>query len=277
MTNFQYCISIFLLLCLAPGCKTAPQEIPEIGVQLWTFKEFTVEDALRKADSAGIRNIELFEGQQIRNGSIETVSAFMSDSSEYELIEMAKQYNLSIRSAYLAIPSDSDQWSTLFAFAKRLKLSYIVMEPPVEQLSFIDSMAVAKGVPIALHNHPKGQSYYSHPDTVAAVIHNRPGLGVCADVGHWGRSGLNPIDGLKKLNHRILGIHIKDIDEFGKKDAADIPAGKGILDFKVMLNVLKDSQFKGILVIEREGNWHNNTQEVKETADLLQLLWKEID
>ena len=34
----------------------------KLGVQMWTFRMFSVTDALNKVDSAGIKNIEAFFG-----------------------------------------------------------------------------------------------------------------------------------------------------------------------------------------------------------------------
>lgn len=262
-------------LCLE-SCKPTKQEwTPEIGVQLWTFKEFSVEEAIRKADSAGLKNIEVFEGQLLQAGSDAKLTPSMTTESEAALVSMARQAGIRINSAYLAPPADSTQWPIVFAFAKRLGLSYITMEPPAEALDYINQLAGEAGVPIALHNHPRGSSYYWHPDTVYSVIQNRVNLGACADIGHWGRSGLDLVQSLAKLNGRILGVHVKDITTPGQVDAADVPMGEGKLDLKAVLTELKKQEFKGVLVIEREGNWLNNTSEVKATADLINDLRKD--
>jgi sugar phosphate isomerase/epimerase len=36
-------------------------------------------------------------------------------------------------------------------------------------------------------------------------------IGACCDTGHWVRSGLHPVECLKKLEGRILGFHLKDV------------------------------------------------------------------
>lgn len=264
-----------VFLCLQ-SCQSVERGwTPEIGVQLWTFKEFTVEEAIRKADSAGVRNIEVFEGQLLQSGSDVKLTPLMGGEPEAALLSMAAQAGIRISSAYLAPPADSTQWPAVFAFARRMGLSYITMEPPAELLDHINQLAGEAGVPIAIHNHPRGSSYYWHPDTVFSVIQNRSNLGVCADIGHWGRSGLDLVESLTKLHGRILGMHIKDITEQGQADAADVPMGEGKLDLKLVLKELKRQQFNGVLVIEREGNWLNNMAEVKATVALINDLRKD--
>ena len=50
---------------------------------------------------------------------------------------------------------------------------------------------------------------------------------VPADTGHWLRSGLNPVECLKKLEGRIVSFHFKDLDRAGP-DAHDVPWGTGV-------------------------------------------------
>ena len=40
----------------------------KLGVQMWTFKEFSFSDALDKVDSAGIKNIEAFTDHRLGGG-----------------------------------------------------------------------------------------------------------------------------------------------------------------------------------------------------------------
>ena len=52
------------------------------------------------------------------------------------------------------------------------------------------------------------------PDSVLAAIKGHPNIGSCADVGHWSRNGLNPVECLKKLEGHVFGVHLKDIVKF---------------------------------------------------------------
>ena len=52
-------------------------------------------------------------------------------------------------------------------------------------------------------------------------------IGACADTGHWLRSGLNPLECLKKLEGRIISLHFKDLNEKGPS-AHDVPWETGV-------------------------------------------------
>ena len=87
---------------------------------------------------------------------------------------------------------------------------------------------------MAIHDHPK-PSHYWNPDTVLEAVKGRtPLMGACADTGHWLRSGLTPLDCIKKLEGRIISFHFKDLNKPGN-DAHDVPWGTGVCDVPGML------------------------------------------
>ena len=88
-------------------------------------------------------------------------------------------------------------------------------------------------------------------------------LGACADVGHYVRSGLDPVECLKKLEGRLIALHFKDLNEKSLK-AHDVPWGTGISNVKGMLAELKRQKFKGVFCVEYEYNWENSMPEIAE-------------
>ncbi|MBL7736849.1 MAG: sugar phosphate isomerase/epimerase, partial [Chitinophagaceae bacterium] len=91
-------------------------------------------------------------------------------------------------------------------------------------------------------------------------------IGACADVGHWARSGLDPVECLKKLEGRVYGVHLKDIVTFGDPDAEDTVVSKGVINFPAIFAELKRQNFNGQFSIEQESNWHNNVPDMMFTA-----------
>jgi sugar phosphate isomerase/epimerase len=101
---------------------------------------------------------------------------------------------------------------------------------------------------------------------VLAAIKGHKNLGACADLGHWARSGLNPVDCLKKLEGHLIGAHLKDIVEFNQQRARDTVVGKGVLDFPPIFQEFKRQNFKGMFSVEHESNWYHNMPGVKEAV-----------
>ena len=92
-----------------------------------------------------------------------------------------------------------------------------------------------------------------------------PLLGACADVGHWVRSGLDPVDCLKKLEGRVITLHFKDLNEPGSK-AHDVPWGTGVSNAQGMLTELQRQKFNGAICVEYEYNWETSSPEIAASA-----------
>ena len=236
----------------------------KLGVQMWTFNYFPFTTGLNKADSAGIKFIEAYPGQPLGGDMKDTFGIKMSDESKTKLKQLLQSKGISIVAMGVITPRTIDEWKKYFDLAKYFGLSYITAEPLKNQWNQIDSLAGVYGIKIAIHDHPKPNVYWS-PDSVLAATVGHPNIGSCADVGHWSRNGLNPVECLKKLEGHIFGVHLKDIKEFNKTDAADTVVGKGINDFPAIFQELKRQGFSGMFSIEQESNWYNNVPDVINT------------
>ena len=235
----------------------------KIGVQMWTFRMFPFIEALDKVDSAGAKNIEAFWGQPLGEGMKDSFGIRMSADSRAKLKEILQKKGIKIVAMGVISPGTRDEWQKAFDLAKEFGLSYITTEPKKEFWNMIDSMGGAYGIKLAIHDHPRPNPYWT-PDSVLAAISGHSNIGACADVGHWARNGLNPVDCLKKLEGHVYGVHLKDIKTFNDTKAEDTIVGKGVIDFPPIFQELKRQNFSGMLSIEHESNWYHNMPDVKE-------------
>jgi sugar phosphate isomerase/epimerase len=236
----------------------------KLGVQMWTFRMFTFTEALDKVDSAGIKNIEAFWGQKLGGGMPGEFGAAMSADTRSKIKKTLQDKGIQIVAMGVITPKDKAEWIKAFDLAKEFGLSYITSEPIKTQWDMIDSLAGVYNIKIAIHDHPKPNAYWS-PDSVLAAIQNHQHIGSCADVGHWARNGLNPVECLKKLEGHVFGVHLKDIVKFDDTQAADTVVSKGVIDFPQIFAELKRQNFNGMLSIEHESNWYHNLPDVIET------------
>jgi sugar phosphate isomerase/epimerase len=277
------------LLCLSAtvglsGCNNQPQEAGEtkkdstatsdsgsvtknwkIGVQLWTFHFFTFTQAIDKADSAGIKYVEAFPGQKLGGGMKESFGVDMSPESRARIKQLLQSKGISIVARGVIVPKDIAEWKKYFDLAKEFGLSYITAEPLKDQWGAIDSLAGTYGIKVAIHDHPRPNAYW-HPDSVLAAAKGHPNIGSCADVGHWARNGLDPVECLKKLEGHVFGVHLKDIDSAGNTKENDKIVGTGAIQFPPIFEELKRQHFSGMFSIERENNWFNNVPDVIQTV-----------
>ncbi len=237
----------------------------KLGVQMWTFRMFTFADALDKVDSAGVKYIEAFWGQPLGAGMKDSFGIKMSDESKAKLKQLLQQKGISIVAMGVIVPKTRDEWKKAFDLAKEFGLSYVTAEPLKNQWDMVDSMAGAYGIKVAIHDHPKPNVYWS-PDSVLAATIGHPNIGSCADIGHWARNGINPVDALKKLEGHVFGVHLKDIKKFDDTKAEDTIVGKGVIDFPPIFQELKRQHFSGMFSIEHESNWYHSVPDVIETV-----------
>jgi len=237
----------------------------KIGVQMWTFRMFSFAEALDKVDSAGVKHIEAFWGQPLGAGTRDSFGLQMSAASRAKIKGLLQAKGINIVAMGVISPATKDEWQKAFDLGKEFGLSYITAEPHKDQWNFVDSMAGAYGIKVAIHDHPKPNAYWS-PDSVLAAIAGHPNIGSCADVGHWARNGLNPVDCLKKLEGHIYGVHLKDIIKFDDTKAEDTVVGKGVIDFPSIFQELKRQNFNGMFSIEHESNWYHSLPDVIATV-----------
>lgn len=237
----------------------------KIGIQMWTFRMFSLADALNKADSAGVKNIEAFFGQKLGGGMKGEFGTEMSADTRAKLKQLLQTKGIQITAMGVISPKDSIEWKKAFDLAKEFGLSYITCEPNKKHWDMIDKMAGEYGIKLAIHDHPN-PSAYAHPDSVLEAMQGRPNIGACADLGHWARNGLNPVECLKKLEGHVYGAHFKDVVKFNDTNAADTVVGKGVIEFDPIFAELKRQNFNGMMSIEHESNWYNNLPDVIQTV-----------
>ncbi|MEP6725800.1 MAG: sugar phosphate isomerase/epimerase [Bacteroidota bacterium] len=243
----------------------------KLGVQLWTFRMFTITEALQKVDSCGVKYIEAFWGQALGGETKDTFNIRMTQAGRDKLKELLKSHNIQMVAMGVISPGTKQEWIDAFKLAKEFNLSYITAEPKKTLWDFVDSLAGAYAIKIAIHDHPKPNAY-SSPDSVLAAMQGHPNIGSCADVGHWARNGLDPVECLKKLEGHIYGVHLKDIiiadSVSDKTHARDTVVGKGVIKFAPIFAELKRQNFAGMFSIEHESNWYHSVPDVIETVKL---------
>lgn len=234
-----------------------------LSVQLWTFHKFDFNTAILKADSAGLKTVEAFPGQKLVGYADSAFGAGMSPESRSKVKEFLAGKGVSIVAYGVVVPRTAEEWLANFDFARDMGIRYITTEPLKEHWDLVDSLSGAYGIGIAIHDHPR-PSVYWHPDSVLAAAQGRPNIGACADIGHWARNGLRADECIRKLEGKVVGLHLKDVKEFDKTDAADMLPGTGVVDIPAALAELRRQGFRGNFSIEHEDNWDNNVPEVRQ-------------
>ncbi|MBD0295512.1 MAG: sugar phosphate isomerase/epimerase [Flavisolibacter sp.] len=309
----KHCVKAFLLLFVfAITNKThhaIAQKTPEalgwkLGTQVYSFRMFTFEEALNKADSIGIKYIEGFPGQKIGAGMEGTMDYHMPASRRDSVLQLLKSKGITMVSYGVVTPNTEADWKQLFEFVKGMGLPQFASEPDPKFMPLVSQLADQYGVNVAIHNHPRPSRYWSPDTLIKYTAGYSKRLGSCADIGHWVRSGLDPVAMMKKLEGRIFELHMKDLHEKpsaeylafqtnrpatgqgGQAQGAnrpqppagphDVPWGTGISNIKAVLEELKRQGFKGPIFAEYEYNWMNNAPEIAQSMKYVRDVVKDM-
>jgi sugar phosphate isomerase/epimerase len=236
-----------------------------LGCQAYSFNKFSFFEAVDKNASLGLKYIEAFPGQKLtKDGSVAgNFDAGMSDAAQAAVKKKLADTGIKlVNFGVTGIPGDEAGARKVFDFAKKMGIETIVSEPDAKQFALLDKLTEEYKINVAIHNHPKPSPYWDPEILLKAVQGHSKRIGACADTGHWVRSGLNPLECLKKLEGRIISLHFKDL-----KDGHDVPWGTGNSDAKALLAEIKRQGFKGVFSIEYEYNWDNSVPEIAKCVE----------
>lgn len=246
---------------LAKGAPNAEKLGWHLGCQAYSFNRFTFAEAIEKNRSLGLNYIEAYPGQRLSKEKSAGIGPGLSANDRKEVKQrladaMIKLLNFGVTGA----------GRDTFDFAKDMGIETIVAEPDPKEFDTLDKLCEEYKINVALHNHPKPSRYWNPETVLKACEGHSKRIGSCADTGHWMRSGINPIEALKKLKGRIISFHFKDLNKMGP-DAHDVPWGTGAGNVKGMLTEILSQGFKGVFSIEYEHNWDNSVPDIAKCVE----------
>ena len=240
-----------------------------LGVQMWSFKKFTLFEGIDKTASLGLSAIEMYSGQTVSEETGKEKTHYtMSADIRAKIKSKLKSSGVKVLCyGVVKLPDDETESRKVFEFAKAMGIETIVSEPKPDALDLVDRLCKEYKIKVAIHNHPKPTAYWN-PDTVLGALKGRSKwMGACVDTGHLTRSGIDPVEGIKKLEGRIVSLHFKDVNKFGERKAHDVPWGTGKSNAEAVLKELDRQGFTGVFSIEYEHNWDNSVPEMRKCVE----------
>lgn len=275
-------------LGLAARATSAPgSAVPEgqsglaISIQCWSFRNFSLFEAIEMAGAAGAMVVEVFPGQKVGGplGDAKLGPDLADDAIKAILEHAAKNKITPANFGVTDIPKDEANARKVFEFARKLGLYGITTEA-IGAIDTLEKLAKEYGIRIGFHNHPKKPNDPNYkiwdPDWLYEQVKDRdPHIGICADTGHWATSGLDPAAVVKRIADRVVSYHLKDRGSI-EKHSNDRPFGTGILDIPTMLAATKAKGFSGNVSIEYEFNWEKSLPEVAQCVGYLRA-WSRLN
>jgi sugar phosphate isomerase/epimerase len=265
----------------ASNAATAADKLGwQMAIHAYTFRKFSIFQCIDKTAALGLNYMSLSGSVSLDgSNSLTTVQLSDKDADAIRAAAAAKGIKL-VNIGVVQLPPDEAKSRKVFEFAKKMGIDTLVAEPEPAALDTVEKLCKEYNIKVAIHDHPK-PSHYWNPDTVLEAVKGRtPLMGSCADTGHWLRSGLDPVECLKKLEGRVICLHFKDLvlDEPKPQDTTaaknekksqsramhDVPWGTGVGNVKAQMAELKRQHFQGVFGVEYEYHWENSMPEIAE-------------
>ena len=220
-----------------------PANLLPIGIAGFTFAKFDLEKSIAMMKRVGVQNLSLKDFHLPLNSSDEKIKSVMAQFAEAGINVYA------VGVIYMKTKQAVDD---AFDYAKKVGVKMIVGVPNYDLLDYTEQKVKETGIRIAIHNHGPEDALYPGPQQVYERIKNRDQrMGLCLDIGHAVRAGSNLEKVVKDYKTRLYDLHIKDIT-VAEKDGKAIELGRGVIDFRALVNALKKNNYAGMCSIEFE-------------------------
>jgi sugar phosphate isomerase/epimerase len=139
-----------------------------------------------------------------------------------------------------------------FRYARAAGMKMIIGAPDPEILGLVDRKIKEYGIALAIHNHGPDNNRYPTPvDAYKLIGKLDRRLGLCVDIGHTLRAGMDPSEAAERCADRLLDVHIKDVTA-ATKEGETVEIGRGIIDIPRFIGTLGRLKYAGTLSFEYE-------------------------
>ena len=222
----------------------------KLGVASYSFRNFKRAQAIAMTKQLNVRYISI---KDVHLSFKSTPAELAAARKEFE------DAGLTISSGgvvYLQKDDDADIRS-YFEYAKGCGMPMMVIGATPRTLPRIEKFVKEYGIPVAVHNHGPEDRVFPNPQAALKVIQNMdPRVGVCIDVGHTVRTGVDLVETIRVCGSRLLDFHVKDLRDF-KDSNSQCPVGDGAVPIVGMFKELMKMKYQALIALEYETEADN--------------------
>ena len=234
----------------APAALTAEEADPwmglKIGVATYTMRELPIEEAIKAVQRVGLKYVSI---KNVKN-HIDLSHTPEERKQRAKMFRDAGLVPLSVGN--VGMKNDEADIRRAFEFARDIGVTTMVCAPPKDAVPLLDKFVKEFDIKLAIHNHgPEDKQFPSPYDVMKAVENHDKRIGLCIDVGHTARAGVDPAEAILKCRERLYDMHMKDISALGERNTP-IESGRGILNSRSILAALLKIKYQGMVGFEYE-------------------------
>jgi sugar phosphate isomerase/epimerase len=214
-----------------------------MGIAGYTFHNYSVDQAIAMMQLVNMTSLSIKDFHLPLDSTPEKIS---------EVLGKFQAAGITVYAAGVIYMKTTAEADLAFDYARRIGVKLIIGSPTYELLPYVASKVKATDIRMAIHNHgPEDKLYPGPGDIYDRIKALDPGMGICLDIGHAVRAGVDPVQAVRDYSTRIFDLHIKDVYEATPQDKPAI-VGRGIIDFPGLVGALKKINFQGSCSIEYE-------------------------
>ncbi len=217
----------------------------KLGVASYSFRKFTREQAIQMTKELGTPYLNVKDFHLALDSTPDQIDAAKKQFSDAGIIIVG--------CGNISFSKDDDaDIRHKFEYAKLLGAPLIVCAPTHETLPKLGKYVEEFNIKIAVHNHGPEDKQFPTPQSVLEVVRNMdPRCGLCIDVGHTSRTGVNVVQSIAEAGPRLLDMHVKDLTDPMAKDS-QVPVGEGKLPIPQIFLQLIKMKYPGCVNLEYE-------------------------
>src|SRR5215470_11205929 len=237
----------FASLSARPPVESDPWLGLKIGVATYTVRDLPIEEAIKVVQRVGLKYISI---KNVKN-HIDVSHTTEERKQRAQMFRDAGLIPLSVGN--VAMRTGEADIRKAFEYARDVGVPTIVCAPSPDAMPILNKMVKEFDMKLAIHNHgPEDKGFFPSPyDAWQAVEKYDNRIGLCIDVGHTARAGVNPAEAILKCRERLYDLHMKDISALGNRNTP-IESGRGILNSRAILAALLKIKYQGLVGFEYE-------------------------
>jgi inosose dehydratase len=214
-----------------------------LGIASYTFRSFPLDQAIEMTKRLAITKMTLKD----MHLPLKSTEAEMKS-----VLEKMKAAGVELSSCGVVYMTTEEEVRNAFAYAKAAGLKMMVGVPEEPLLPLAERMAKETDIALAIHNHGPTDKRYPSPESAYRLIAKMDKrMGLCIDVGHTRRLGVDPADDVERFFDRLLDVHMKDVSAAEAKGTT-VECGRGVIDIPKLLKTLVRLKYSGTLHFEHE-------------------------
>jgi sugar phosphate isomerase/epimerase len=227
-----------------PSATAARGSIPfDLGVASYTLRMFTLDQAIQMTKRLDIKKLTLKDMHLPLKSTEEEMKT---------AIAKMKSAGIELSSCGVVYMKTEDEVHRAFAYATMAGIRMMVGVPDAPLLELAEKKVKETDIALAIHNHGPTDQRYPSPESAYRLIEKMDKrMGLCIDVGHTQRLGVDPADDIARFFDRLLDVHIKDVSSADAKGTT-VEIGRGVIDMKKLLSTLVKLKYSGTIHFEHE-------------------------